>query len=54
MKLLVLSLCFVAAFAAASAEFEGQQALENTLNDLSNEPEEADAVKTNSEGLRMH
>lgn len=54
MKLLVLSLCFVAVLATVSAESERHQELQNTLDELSKELEEADIAETNYEGLRIY
>ena len=53
MKLLVLSLCLVAALATKSAQFGRQQELEDALDDLANEIEEIVAAEAIEKGLTI-
>ena len=53
MKLLVLSLCLVAALATKSAQFGRQQELEDALDDLANEIEEIVAAEALEKGLSV-
>lgn len=53
MKLLVLSLCLVAALATERAQFGRQQELEDALDDLANEIEDIVAVEAIEKGLTI-